>query len=345
MSYSIGQILPNDSLGQCQLERLLREEGILKDRNLDYSCGMFNDGELIATGSCFGNTLRCLAVSSDYRGEGLMAGIASHLIEYEFNRGFSHLFVYTKPDAAPLFESLGFSTIATIPGKVVFLENTRNGFYSFCRALAPADMNCRLTQAAIVMNANPFTLGHRYLVEKAASENDLVHIFVLSEDKSVFPSKERYKMVAEGCSDLKNVIIHETGDYLISNATFPGYFFKEDLDVIKAHAGLDGAVFSRIAHAAGISRRYVGTEHASETTSIYNSVLSEILPNAGIELIIVPRLEISGETVSASSVRKLIHDGKINVVRNYVPDSTWNFLNSEIGMNVIRQIQSTSYKK
>ena len=37
------------------------------------------------------------------------------------------------------------------------------------------------------MNCNPFTLGHKYIVEKAARENDNVIIFVVEEDKSSFP--------------------------------------------------------------------------------------------------------------------------------------------------------------
>ncbi len=73
MSYSISQIYPNDKRRMAQVDALLAQEGIQRDKNLDYSCGMFDeDYRVIATGSCFGNTLRCFAVDHTHQGEGLM---------------------------------------------------------------------------------------------------------------------------------------------------------------------------------------------------------------------------------------------------------------------------------
>ena len=75
----------------------LEQEGIRRDGNLDYTCGIFNDDwELAATGSCFGNTIRCLAVSGRHRGEGLLNQIVSHLVEVQLARGSACL-LYTSP--------------------------------------------------------------------------------------------------------------------------------------------------------------------------------------------------------------------------------------------------------
>ena len=70
--YIISQIYPSDILANKQINELLLAEGIRRDANLDYTCDMYDDEmNIIATGSCFGNTLRCMAVSNAHQGEGL----------------------------------------------------------------------------------------------------------------------------------------------------------------------------------------------------------------------------------------------------------------------------------
>lgn len=120
--------------------------------------------------------------------------------------------------------------------------------------------------AALVMNANPFTLGHQYLAETAAAACDTLHLFVVSEDASLVPFAVRKKLVAEGVKHLPNVILHDSGPYIISNATFPSYFLKDEAAVIDGHARLDLAVFTRIAKALNITARYVGEEPTSQVT-------------------------------------------------------------------------------
>ena len=84
--YILSQIKPTDRRALRQMDALLQKEGIERDKNLDYSVGLFDeDYELIGTGSCFGNTLRCLAVSSDHQGEGLLNQIISHLMEFQLS--------------------------------------------------------------------------------------------------------------------------------------------------------------------------------------------------------------------------------------------------------------------
>ena len=117
MSYTLSEIHPDDHRGMAQVRNLLEQEGIRRDGNLDYTCGIFNDDwELAATGSCFGNTIRCLAVSGRHRGEGLLNQIVSHLVEVQLARGSAHLFLYTKPDSAQYLSDLGFYEIVRVPG-------------------------------------------------------------------------------------------------------------------------------------------------------------------------------------------------------------------------------------
>ena len=61
----ITEIKQNDRYAQQQSDALLAQEGIRRDRNLDYTCGIFDDSyDLLATGSCFKNTIRCTAVAA-----------------------------------------------------------------------------------------------------------------------------------------------------------------------------------------------------------------------------------------------------------------------------------------
>ncbi len=338
MAVSLSEISPRDTRTQAQMDTLLEQEGIRRDRNLDYSCGVFDDGELIACGSSFHNTLRCLAVSSDHRGEGLMNQVVSHLMERQVNLGNSHVFLYTKVKNERIFKDLGFYEIARVDGSLVFLENRRDGFARYLRSLEKTrrDGKC----AAVVMNANPFTLGHRYLIETAARENDFVHLFLLSEEAGPIPFAVRKRLVQAGVADLENVIFHESGPYIISSATFPSYFLRDEDDAILAHARLDLAVFEKIAAALNLSARYVGEEKSSHVTALYNQTMAELLPRMGLSFREIPRLQSEGETVSASTVRQAIHDGRLEDYRQLLPETTYDYFMSEEAAPVIAAIRA-----
>ncbi|MCI8436716.1 MAG: [citrate (pro-3S)-lyase] ligase [Lawsonibacter sp.] len=338
MGDTLTTISPRDVRGQKQVDALLEQEGIRRDGNLDYTCGLFDSSwRLAATGSCFGNTIRCLAVDRDRQGEGLLNQIVSHLMEVQTQRGNTHLFLYTKPQSARFFGDLGFYEIVQAEG-VVFMENRRRGFSDYCAALERTRREG--TSAAIVMNANPFTLGHLHLVERAAAENNAVHLFVLSEEAGPIPFAVRRRLVREGTAHLSNVICHDSGPYIISGATFPSYFLKDGDTVIRAHAALDLAVFGRIAPCLNLTRRYVGEERTSHVTALYNEEMIRRLPELGIECRVVPRLERDGQPVSASTVRQAIHDGRLEDIRPLVPDAAWDYFTSPEAGAVIAAIQA-----
>ena len=339
--YVITQIHSSDKYGNRLVNELLTAEGIRRDTNLDYTCGMYDDEmNLIATGSCFGNTLRCMAVSHEHQGEGLMNSIVSHLIEVQFSRGNTHLFLYTKCDSARFFGDLGFYEIARINGQIVFMENKRTGFSSYLNALEKQKEDAPRV-AALVMNANPFTLGHQYLVEKAASENDILHLFIVSEDASLVPFEVRKKLVMEGTAHLKNIRYHDSGPYIISSATFPSYFQKDEQAVIESHAMLDLTVFTKIASVLGITSRYVGEEPTSLVTGIYNQIMSEKLPENGIKCVIVPRKENNGIVISASTVRQALKEENWKLLEELLPEATLNYFRSPEARPVIERIQAS----
>ena len=339
--YSISKIYPGDHFANNQIQKLLQEEGIRRDPNLDYTCGMYDeDMNIIATGSLFGNTLRCMAVSHQHQGEGLMNEIVTHLIEVQFERGNTHLFLYTKCDTAKFFKDLGFYEIARVSNQLVFMENRRTGFSDYLKKLKTAcSEKSAESIAALVMNANPFTNGHLYLVEKAAAENDVLHLFMVSEDASLIPYFVRRKLIMEATSHLPNICYHDSGPYIISNATFPSYFQKDESSVITGHAQLDLTIFKLISEALHINRRYVGEEPTSQVTGIYNKIMAEELPKADIECIIVPRLCFNKTPVSASTVRQAIHDGRIDSIKPLVPETTYRFFTSPEADEIIKNIQ------
>ena len=338
-NYTISKIYPSDKRANRQIDALLEAEGIRRDGNLDYTCGMYDeDMNLIATGSCFGNTLRCMAVSSAHQGEGLMNQIVTHLLDVQYQRGNLHIFLYTKCDSAKFFGDLGFYEIVRIDGQIVFMENRRTGFQDYLDQLAKEKEEGKRS-AALVMNANPFTLGHQYLAEKAAAENDILHLFIVSEDASLVPFPVRKKLVMEGTAHLKNIRYHDSGPYIISSATFPSYFQKDQEAVIESHALLDLTVFTRIAQAMNITRRYVGEEPNSLVTGIYNEIMQKKLPENGIECIIVPRLQSEGKVISASTVRQAIKDGNWEALKELVPKTTLDYFMSPQAEAVIARIR------
>ncbi len=279
-----------------------------------------------------------MAVSHLHQGEGLMNQVVSHLVQYEYQRGINHLFLYTKCDSAKFFGDLGFYEIVRIAGQVVFMENRKTGFSDYLSALSQTKQDGK-NIAALVLNANPFTLGHQYLVEKAAGENDILHVFIVSEDASLVPFDVRKRLVMAGTSHLRNIVYHDTGPYIISAATFPSYFQRDDEAVIESHANLDLEIFVRIAKSLGITARYVGEEPKSLVTGIYNRIMSEKLPEHGIKCVIVPRKTEGGRIISASDVRQAIKEGRLDEIRGLVPESTYEYFAGAEGEKVTARIR------
>ena len=349
--YTISEIYPGDKYAFSQIDRLLDQEGIKRDANLDYTCAMYDeDYNIIGTGSCFGNTLRCFAVSHEHQGEGLLNSIISHLINVQFNRGNMHLFLYTKISSALFFGDLGFYEIARVDDTLVFMENRRDGFANYIKDLqaeVPAGSvgNVKASPSAarigaIVMNANPFTLGHQYLVETAAASCDALHLFIVSEDASLVPFSVRKKLILDGTAHIPGIVLHDSGPYMISNATFPSYFLKDESAVITGHAKLDIRIFTKIAAALGINVRYVGEEPTSEVTGIYNRIMAQDLPKAGIACEIIPRKEAGGKAISASTVRTCLQSSDWETLRTLVPETTLRYFMSPEAEPVLKKIRA-----
>lgn len=348
--YSISKVYTSDKYTWSQIDLLLEKEGIRRDANLDYTCAMYDeDYKVVGTGSCFGNTLRCFAVSSSHQGEGLLNQIISHLIQVQYERGNLHLFLYTKVSAALFFRDLGFYEIARVDGALVFMENRRDGYERYLAGLKKDSRSAdcisgigkQYSAAAVIMNANPFTLGHQYLVETAAAACGILHLFIVSEDASLVPASVRRKLVAEGTAHISNVVLHDCGPYMISNATFPSYFLKDEAAVINGHARLDICIFTKIAAALGIQARFVGEEPTSEVTGIYNRIMGEELPKAGIDCRVIPRKEINDRAVSASTVRQCLQHEDWNTLKTLVPDTTLQYFLSSEAKPVLEIIKSS----
>lgn len=338
--YAISQVYPGDIISLKKIDELLENEGIKRDKNLDYICAIYDDyNNIIATGSCFANTLRCFAVHEDFQGEGLLNQIVSHLIDFQYQRGIYHIFIYTKPESSMFFKDLGFYEIARIESSLVFMENKKNAFQDYLNNLLKTKRSG--LSSAIVLNANPFTLGHQYLIERASKESDSLHLFMVSEDSSLIPFSVRKNLIIQGTKHLDNIIYHETGPYISSNATFPSYFLKDEEDVIKNHALLDLTLFKSICHVLSIKTRYVGEEPNSLVTSIYNEIMSEELPNFDINCKIISRKKYNDIAISASIVRKLIKKANFDEIKNLVSQTTYEYLISEDARPIIKNIQKS----
>ncbi len=302
-------------LKKCELEA---------DENVEKTVFVWEEDELVACGSISENLLKCIAVSETRQGEGLTATVLTALKNEALSSGQRHLFLYTKPKNEMMFSSLFFYPIAKTD-KVLLMEDKKNGIGEFIASL-PAKANGK-TVGACVMNCNPFTLGHRYLIEEAAKECELLYVFVLSEDKSRFSAEERIEMVRRGTHDLKNVVVLPTGDYLISQKTFPTYFLKDRESVPNAQCELDIEIFTKhFAPRFNITRRYVGTEPNSPLTHAYNKELLKLLPQKNIEVKEIKRLEKDGKAISASDFRRLLDEGNLNAAKELVPKSTFDYI-------------------
>lgn len=181
---------------------------------------------------------------------------------------------------------------------------------------------------AVVMNCNPFTKGHRYLVEQALGMVDKLYLFVVEEDKSYFRFEDRFHMVKAGVADLENVHVVPSGKYVISKDMFAQYFEKECVQTVES-MDYDLYIFGEIVAAdLGIQYRFVGKEPFDQVTRAYNEAMKRILPKFGVEVIEFPRIlsEESGAMVSATMVRKAIMEKDTDLIKVLCPESTYTFL-------------------
>ena len=293
--------------------------GIRLDRAVSALYGVYEGETLLALGGIAGNAIRSLAVDESRQGEGILPLLVTHLYKTLRGNGVSNVFVVTKPAYAPLFSSLCFYDL-TKTADAALLESSRDAFSRYLAALPKAD-------GAIVMNADPFTLGHRYLVETAAAQCARLNVFVLSSDASHVAAGVRLRLVQEGCRELSNVNVLAGGDYIISGATFPDYFFKDKTEAASAFARLDATLFAeKIAPACGIETRFVGEEPLDPMTAVYNETLSDILPKRGVMVRIIPRKTLNDFPISASRVRALWSEGRYNEIAQLVPPTTLDYI-------------------
>lgn len=310
-----------------QLTDFLARHHLKYEADIQAAYGIFDaEDRLFGCGCCAGNLLKCFAVDEKLRGQNALGTLVSKLVENRFQAGITHLFVVTRPKNQALFQPCGFFPVAGTE-TVILLENRRDGISRFYRSFRlPEDAGTPC--GAVVMNCNPFTLGHRALIEYAAAHCPLLHIFVVEEDRSAFPFPDRLRLVTEGTADLPNVRVHPSGPYIISSASFPTYFLKENEAAAAVQAELDITIFAqKIAPVLGISVRFAGEEPLDPVTRQYNAAMRTILPAYGIEFMEIPRRQRNGEAISASQVRRLLREsGVTEPVLALVPPCTQAYL-------------------
>ena len=304
---------------------LLTACGLYPVERADVRIGLFDaEGELAATGALVGDMIQMLAVHPRYRGEELAAKLVTALLREAFARGIRCVYLIAKPESARQIEELGFYRVAETD-TAVLLERGAPGIRAFLKTLEQYRADGRT--GCVVMNANPFTKGHRYLIEQACAVCDRVSVLAVEEDRSEFPFETRLRLIREGVSDLPQVTVLPGSRYVISDLTFPAYFVR-DTARSAAEGALDAVLFGQyIAPALGVTDRFVGTEPLSASTAIYNDALQRILPRYGVKLHVTQRRTEGDDPVSASTVRRLIAAGERAAVRSLVPESTWTLLN------------------
>ena len=307
-----------------------------------YLAVLSEEGAILAGGGLQRDILKCLAVSAEARSLGLSVPLISRLISVASERGYTNVKVFTKPENRSVFESLGFKLLAEAP-KAILMENGR-GLEEYCDYLRG-----HRASGVIVMNANPFTLGHRYLVEQASlafrapeGRRNLT-IIPVKEDASRFPYSERLEMIRTGSGNMADVV--EGSDYQISAATFPTYFLKNLSDAAETQMRLDIDLFGRhIAPALGAHVRFVGTEPADPLTARYNALMKELLPKYGVEVVEISRLTDLESPVTATRVRSLLDAGQFKAASALTPESTWPYLLADLAERALKMELDTPMK-
>ncbi|MBO4465609.1 MAG: triphosphoribosyl-dephospho-CoA synthase [Bacteroidales bacterium] len=332
---------------RAKVERFLEDNG-LRPEVLDYYYAVQSpDGAVLAGAGLAGDVIKCVAVASALRSEGLLGPLVSHVISEAAARGVMNLKVFTKPEYRPVFESLGFKLLASAP-LAVFMENGR-GLEEYCKYLSR-----HKTPGVIIMNANPFTWGHRYLINQALvrfatpwpyskSGAERLAIIPVREDVSLFTYEERREMIIRGADGDADVL--EGSAYQISAATFPTYFLKDLSDAAETQMRLDIDLFGRhIAPALGASIRFVGAEPSDPLTARYNQLLRELLPRYNVMVEVIPRKMDHGVPISGARVREALAAGRLSEAAPLVVESSRPFLLAALAERALRLELDTPLK-
>ena len=314
----------------------LKQHHLDYEFDIDYSVLVYDDNQLVGTGSLAKNIMKCLLVDPNYQGQNLLTQIYRHLVQKLAERGINHYFVYTLPHNEIIFQSLGMTTVVKTMNSVLIEGGAH--ILDILKQLKEQYNVSDKPKACVIINANPMTLGHLHLIENAASKNEELIVFVVSEDLSSFPFAARFSIIKKATAHLANVNVLPTLSYLVSRITFPSYFLKEEQLIKDEQTLIDVLVYKKyFVPLFNIKKRYVGEEPYSFTTAKYNKVLKDHLGN---HLEIIPRKEKGGLPISASTVRKLIKAGKMEKVKELVPQATYDFLSSAQGEEIVKYIQN-----
>lgn len=334
---------------RARIEQFLAASGLRLDE-VDYYAALVDEesGDIIAGGGLWRDIIKCVAVSDGHQGEALANTIVSHLIARANAEGHHCVKLYTKPQNRQLFESLSFRLLAEAP-QAILMETGVGGIGKYSQALRlisakrqAAAASATLPQAGvIVMNANPFTLGHRRLVEQAAAQVGTLYVLIVKEDCSVFSYAERKDMVSRGVADLANVCVVDGSDYAVSKATFPTYFLKRLSDASDTQMLLDLDLYGRhIAPALSATVRFVGSEPTDALTCRYNKLMQTTLPDVRV----MQRYEVDGEPVSASRVRMALVKNNLSAAAPLVPPTTLPYLIAHLATRALRTELNTTPK-
>lgn len=321
-----------------QIEMFLQTNGLRYD-DVDYYAAIVDESsdEMIAGGGLKGSVIKCVAVADGHKGEAVANVIVSHLIAKANAEGCQCVKLYTKPDNRQLFESLSFRLIAESPNAIL-METGVGGIEKYSEELRVKSeelgvkseelkndesvvSNARKPIGVIVMNANPFTLGHRFLVEQSSELVERLYVVVVREDCSMFSYNERKAMVSQGVRDIGNVVVVDGSDYAVSAATFPTYFLKQLSDATDTQIILDLDLYRRrIAPALGATIRFFGSEPTDPLTRRYNELMHQQLGEEHVHEI--QRKQQEGSAISASRVRKAMMECSLWDAIQLVPPTT-----------------------
>lgn len=304
------------------IRTFLAEYDLKYDDDIDYTAYIAEDDKIIATASISGDIIKAVAIAPDYRGRNLAGRLISHVIGVLNQKNINHYKLYTKPENKAVFTNLSFCEIVSTE-KVTLMESKNKRIRDVLLNIKKEYRLPDVPAAALVMNCNPFTKGHRYLIETAAQRHPAVLVFVVTEDRSYFPFADRFRLVRAGTADLINVYVLPSSEYLVSKLTFPTYFLKKEYPQTEEEARLDALIFKKyFIDVFRIEKRYLGSETDSVTLK-YNHELQAVL---GDLVTIVPRLLIDGKPVSASTVRALYQKKEFVQIAKLVPAPTLVYL-------------------
>lgn len=242
--------------------------------------------------------------------------IAKHIKELIDNEIFTVIPLYNSPTYYTIEELFTRSLLSTWKKQANVMDRI-NRYSAYLKSF-----NTNGTAGLLMVTCNPVTNGHLYIIEKLASQLDVLYIHIGDGD-FYFPFDVRYRMLNDSIKHLSNVILLKPSNKLLSNKIiWHNYLYKEELNDIadvRKLINFDSYaefMFNLLVNNLKITHLCWGNEDKDKVTDCYNQDMQKY-SYGKVKCLTVNRID----NISGTKCRELFKAGDFEGLKHHMSNT------------------------